>query len=143
MKSILGGEKVFHLYSLLRVLHYPVSPAKSLLLRQKSDFVRITKQCNNTWGQGIYEQDKAGHYTKCVTLSVSVNKCVDHTAASKLQYSYNLVFAPLVPILCITSHQHGRNREVTVSLFTCLPFQTFPHPLSPFTKYQIECFINS
>jgi len=60
-------------------LHYPVSPAKSLLLRQNTDFALITKQCNNTWGQGICEHNKVGHYTKCDTLSVSVNVCIDHT----------------------------------------------------------------
>lgn len=48
-RSILEGGKIFHLYSLLRVLHYPVPPAKSLLLRQKTDFVVITKQRNTTW----------------------------------------------------------------------------------------------
>lgn len=50
-RSILEGRKIFHLYSLLRVLHYPVPPAKSLLLRQKIDFVVITKQHNTTWDQ--------------------------------------------------------------------------------------------
>lgn len=48
-RSILEGGKIFHLYSLLGVLHYLVPPAKSLLLRQKTDFVVIAKQHNTTW----------------------------------------------------------------------------------------------
>lgn len=43
-KEYIGKGKIFHLYTLLGVLHYPVPSAKSLLLRQKTDFVVTTKQ---------------------------------------------------------------------------------------------------
>lgn len=90
----------------------------------KTDSVLITqKKCNNTWGQGVYEHTITGHYTKCVTLCVSVNKYIDHIEAQlQVQYSNDLGFVLLVSIHCI-SFQNGRNREVMVSLFTCLLFQ--------------------
>lgn len=81
-KEYIGKGKISHLYGLLKILHYPVPPAKSLVLRQKTDFVVFTKQYT-TWGEGIREHNKAGHYTKCATLSVSVNEHRGH-----MRYSF-------------------------------------------------------